>query len=189
MIMSRFFFLVVALAQGALAFNVGFAPVVSSRTAVSSRAPLCDMKKSSKMREKRKSAAKAAPAGMKMPPKPWAEKKNLSPYVAQASNEAPASVDIDGEECVVDAESAEEIQACAEPFTDSPITGLEPIVGEPLKGYSTSCRRGTHGLEECLAESENAQQTADCYEDYSVAPPAAKSEKKSPEWVLSQPGF
>jgi len=169
--MLRFSLFAVIAVQGALAFTVGFAPV-SSRAAVSSRAPFCDMKKGTKMREKRKSAAKAAPTEMRMPPKPWAEKKKPSPSVT----EAPASeIDLKDRllECVVDAESAEEIAACAEPPTDSPITGLEPIVGEPLKGIKSSCRRGTHGLEECLAESEDAQQTADCYEDYGVAPPVA----------------
>ena len=83
------------------------------------------------------------------------------------------------EECIVDAENASEAAACKEP----PLEKVAKVDGK-IKGYAESgakrpgaanpnCRRGTHGLDECLAESESAEETADCYADYGASPPSA----------------
>jgi hypothetical protein len=80
------------------------------------------------------------------------------------------------EECVVQSENPAEASACADP----PLDPKRPKLAKwEIQGYKatgegkgpTNCRRGTHGLDECLAEAENAGETADCYEDYGVAPP------------------
>lgn len=84
---------------------------------------------------------------------------------------------VDTDECIVEAENPAEAEECLAPATERPpradkwdIDGYLPK-GDGKGMPSGSCRRGTHGLEECLAEAENADQTADCYEDYGVAPP------------------
>ena len=82
------------------------------------------------------------------------------------------------EECVVDAENAAEAEACKDP----PLKRVVKMPKWEIDGYAESgakrpgapnpnCRRGTHGLDECLAESESAQETADCYADYGATPP------------------
>jgi hypothetical protein len=81
------------------------------------------------------------------------------------------------ENCVVESENPAEAAACADPPADPTRPKLSKW---EIPGYlssdegrgPTNCRRGTHGLDECLAEAENAKETADCYEDYGVAPPA-----------------
>lgn len=80
------------------------------------------------------------------------------------------------ENCVVEAENPAEASACADP----PLDPNRPKLAKwEIEGYLDSGegnpqvdgRRGTHGLDECLAEAENAQETADCYADYNVTPP------------------
>ena len=82
------------------------------------------------------------------------------------------------EECIVNAENAAEAEACKDP----PLKRVVKMPNREIDGYAESgakrpgapnpnCRRGTHGLDECLAESENAQEIADCYADYGATPP------------------
>jgi hypothetical protein len=90
---------------------------------------------------------------------------------------------ISEEECIVDAESAAEADACKDP----PLKQVVKMGKWEIDGYAESgakrpgapnpnCRRGTHGLDECLAESESAEETADCYADYGASPPKWLSE-------------
>ena len=93
--------------------------------------------------------------------------------LAALANGAAAQTTTAGLTIAVDANAAE-ASACADPPSKKVKLAKWEIPGylETGEGKKPTCRRGTHGLDECLAEAGNAQETADCYEDYGVKPPA-----------------
>ena len=104
--------------------------------------------------------------------------------VSRMSEGAIPGVDPDEvEQCVVESENPAEAAACADPPLDPERIKADKwdIPGYLATGEGkgpTGCRRGTHGLEECLAEAENAKETEDCFDDYGV-PEEARVQKRA----------
>ena len=74
------------------------------------------------------------------------------------------------DECVVDAENAEEIAACQEPMAD-PAASLQDKVAAATSAVKPAADKTTlmgasESVEQCISEAESGEEAAECRADY-----------------------